>query len=213
MNPVTGSESTMPARESTRVWRTVLVKGGNYIRVHVKVIREYVLYVVAEPRHNLPDGKKTFSILKGAVLIRNTKLDKDGHKYYMIFNDGIYSAIRSQGSHVPGSIGREGETLGLLKSSLDWGIKQSWILSKDSSEEEVDAYKTRVGDVAAQLSSVRDDDKVTARAQSAKAATNKDRLGRVNFPSRSAILWSATYRLDARVRTTKRIAPRIGTRW
>lgn len=212
MNPATGTRSTDPAKPSSRVWRTLLVKGGNLVHLQVKVVREHVIYVVCEPKFNLSHGKQKFTIMKGALLIRNTEHDADGHKFFMIYNDGIYDALRSQGNHVPESYKNEQATIEVLKSSLDWGIKQTWFLTKDSDPEKVGQYGERLGGVDERLAKVRDDNKKEARKKTARGKTLTDSRGRFNPSSRSPILWSADHRLDGRVKTTRRIRPKIGAR-
>ncbi len=202
----------MVKKASERVWRTLLVKGGNFINLQVKVIREHVLHIVCEPYHNLKNGKETFHILKGAVLVRNTELDADGHEFYMIFNGGIYDALRSQAKHVSDGIAREGETISVMQGSFDWGLRQTWYMTKETSSEDLDAYSARIGGVANHLRSVRDDDKVKAKEKAVKATSPRDAKKRINGPSRGAILWSANQRLDKRKATTRRISPRIATR-
>lgn len=212
MNPATGSGERNAATESSVVWRTLLVKGGNMINVQVKVVHEHVIYIVCEPRYGLKNGKRTFSILKGALLIRNTERDTDANKYYMVFNGGIYDALRSQGKHVPASITAENAIIVALQSSVHWGVRQTWALNKRSPPEEIAAYAGRIGGVATRLRRVRDGDKVAAGEKAAKATKLTDRRGRMNPSSRSPILWSANHRLDARVRTTRRIRPKIEVR-
>lgn len=202
----------MQARASTRVVRTVLVKGGNVVALTVKVLREHASYVVCEEVRGLKTGKKSFAIRKGAILVRRKDLDRDGIECYMIFNDGVYAAIRSQGFHVPDTQGVEGEKITVQRASLKWALQQTWYLSARSSDADVGAYRSEVESVAQSLRRARDDDKRRTRDQSARAANHRDRRGRVNFSSRSPIVWSADFGLIRRTRTVGRIRPRIAVR-
>lgn len=192
--------------------RILLLKGGNLVPLLVEIVREHVLYVACHPVVGLKVGKKFFHVQQGAVLVRNTEHDADDREFYMVFNGGIYDAVRSQGTHVPTTIDMEHADVRLLQGSVEWGIQQAWDLARAPDDADAAAYRTRVHDVVRRLYRVRDLDKSKARARAVRAARPTDRLGRVNFPSRALILWSATRALDARVRTTRRIAPRITQR-
>lgn len=202
----------MAPRGTTRVWRAVLVKGGNEIRVQVKVIREHVLYVVCEPRFHLPIGKKQFHILKGAVLVRNTKRDVGDQRYFMVFNNGHYEALRSQDKHVPQGNKRERATLDGFKESVDSAKKLAWYFTRLTTEATLEEYEGHMKPVKNGLAHVNDDDKVVARERAQKASRSRDSLGRINGGAKNAGLWSLVRFLDARIATTRRIDPRIGFR-
>lgn len=202
----------MPAGRSARVMRRIRVKGGNVIDVEVKVIRDRVLYVACEDTGGLKQGKKAFCIRKGAVLVRRTNLDREGVPYFMIFNDGIYAAIRSQGFHVPDTQDLEKIEILCYRETLEWALQQTWYLNSRSSAEEIAAYEERTGSVSTGLRKVVDDDKRRARTQSGRGANPTDALGRTNFTSRSPIVWSADLALCKRTGTVHRIRPRISVR-
>ncbi len=201
-------------KDPVRVERTVRVKGKNTVKLTVKVVHEHVIYVVAEEVLNLPlNKKKSFNIKKGAVLVRNAKLDVDGVEFYAIFNDGVYSAIRSQGSHVPKSMAKEQAKVKLLRESFAWSLQRTWFLRKGSSAEDIAEYERRVQEVATELENVRDENKVKARDKAEAASSHKNILGHVGFASRSPILWSALRWLDRRTKATQHIVPNIGGRF
>lgn len=198
---------------SSVVWRTILVKGGNLINVQVKVVREHVIYVVVVPRRNLKDGKKTFHVLKGALLIRNTELDADGHEFYMVFNEGIYDAIRSQGTHVPDGMEAEVVVVTAHRSSIEWAIRSGLTLTvANSTPEQFAARDTAVANVAASLGHCRDPDKVDAQRAAGRGASHTDSRGQTNLVAKEGFLWSANRSLDTRVGTSRRISPRISAR-
>lgn len=196
-----------------RVSRTLLVKGENVIQILVKVVREHVMYVVCEPRLGLKNGKKKFDIQKGAVLVRNVRSDADGCEYYMVFNGGIYDALSSQGLHAPDGMYRDCLKVVAFQSSIDWAIRQSWVLGSRSSTEDLNEYARRVASVAKGLARSSDEHKVEAQAEALLGSDPHDRLGRVNMPAREGYLWSAKRELDERIRTDRHIQPCMSARY
>lgn len=213
MDAHTDSSPDAPKPAPGAVWRTILVKGGNLIHVQVKVVREHVIYVVAAPRYQLKDGKKTFHIQKGAVLIRNTELDAGGHRFFMIFNEGIYDAIRSQQTHVPDGMAAEVVVVTAHRSSIEWATRSGLTLTvANSTPEQFAARDAAVAGVAVALERSRDPDKVAARRAAERGASHRDSRGRVNLSAKEGFLWSADRALDRRVGTSRRISPKASAR-
>ena len=200
----------MPPRKSTRVTRTFAVRGGNTVTIVVKVVREGASYVACDDTRGLKAGKKAFAIRKGATLIRRRDLDRDGIEFVMIFNEGIYEAIRSQGMHVPDEYGVEDEKIRLFRGSLAFALQGIWYMSSPPTPTQVGEYVGAVESVGIPLARARDKDKVRAGSQSCRAANLNDRSGKHNRWSRAPIAWSADLALGRRTnKTTRRIRPRV----
>lgn len=199
----------MPARPSTRVTRTFAVRGGNDVTIVVKVVREGASYIACDETRGLKARKKAFAIRKGATLIRRRDLDRDGLEYVMIFNEGIYEAIRSQGMHVPDGYGAEDEKIRLFRGSLAFALQGIWYMASPPTVLQVGEYRDAVESVGIPLAKARDRDKVRAGSQSRRAADLNDRRGIHNRFSRAPIVWSADLALGRRTKATRRIRPRV----
>lgn len=185
------------------------MRGGNIVTIVVKVVREGASYIACDDLRGLKDGKKSFVIRKGATLIRRRDLDRDGLEFVMVFNEGIYDALRSQGMHVPDGYDAEDTLVAMHRGSLVLALQGIWYMSRVPTPEQIGAYQDAVESVGVPLARAKDKDKVRAGSQSRRAANLNDRRGKHNRFSRAPIVWSADLALGRRTKTTRRIRPRV----
>lgn len=214
MNPVTGTRSTMPTIPEHSHEKTFLVRGGNRVKLRVKTWMPNKVYIVCDEGPDMVTDGKLDRIRKGSILISNRKMGTEVEPLFVSYDDGLYDALRGQGSHVGDGYDEEWKYLGVARGSLAWALQMSWTLTKNASPEQVARYQAHIdrARIVGRLDSAKDKLKVEAAEKIPNARRPTDRRDRVNFSSKSAVDWAIDHRLEGRVNAGRDIRSHLDPR-
>jgi hypothetical protein len=192
----------------------VRLKGGNSVRLRVKVLWEHQVYVAEESRFGLKAGTETYHVPRGAVLVRNARADRGDERAFAVYGAGIFDALRAQGSHMPDAMDRSEERARELIVDLDGAIERgSGLRVAVSSPEEYRRRDEEVADIARRLGGDRHPAKVAAKHAAESGMGHKDRLGRVNLSAREGFLWRTRRCLEAFVDAQREVREGVSDRY